>query len=1297
MKIRNRILTGILSLVLAAGELLPVCAAGTEQEINAGEEDQDRSGEPLQEETAAGEGEEEWFELDYTDKLVRMGGFPEAEDMAEADRIGDVDLGSAEEAIVDALRNFQPEIDVSAYGIPRQGAGDYYFRVLNRHPDLFYVEGRVSLSPVGDCVGRYRPTYSSEYNQSHVKKFYNKVDSILKGVDASWSKLEKVLYLHDYLVTHCDYQRSKPYSKYNAYNSLVEGESVCQGYAEGFEYLLQRIGVDGQVVTSNGINHAWNVLKMDGKWFYIDCTWDDPLGRYGPYCGHTNFLRSAAGMRATRHSSSDWIGAEDGADLDANIPGSSLYDSYFWSDITSALPRVGRLTLTVSGETGKIYDFSTGRSTDYAVNGGSWPVFGGYGWWEGEFAQAVAVGDRFFYSTCDSIYSMTTEGKQRKVYGLSENEQAKGYIYGLSTQDNVIRYWVVTGPDKAMDKAYVGSYTVKTVQIPAEISLDRDELKFTEAGQSVKLTAVVKDKEGEIIDEPELSFASTNENVVTVDEDGKIVPVNAGFAQVVVSCEDVSAVCRVKVAFSDHAGIVLSAETLQLRSTQPEAQLEGMLIGEDGKEDTSAVLIFASEDENVAAVSAEGLVTAVYDGNTYISVSCGEFMEKCSVNVELLMLSPPTADPADKTELLYADSIRLFTDKEGAEIRYTTDGIEPTAASAIYSSPIIIGEEDLGEEKVIKAFASAAYYKDSPVAEFHYPVVDKAGITLSAESMRFIRIGRCRKLTATVRDHRGDTDGDAELHFESLDPGVASVDEEGRITACGNGETTILVKSGTLTAQCAVKVDAVICRVDFYAHDELVGNVSVNQGDCVKEIPKAEASLGWYDREAGELWDPLMPVMHDLRLDASFEEDAKEKRSALDPTAFLIDNELYLVKGQSVDLSKEGSCMLTEGTSFVALSKKGVLKAKKAGEASLTITKAADGETRDIRVYVAEPVLSRKSLRMLPGDEEDLDLRLFCGSRELTQIYPAAWHSSAPSVAMVSGGRVAALSKGSATITAYVNGKAYKCKVTVADTTKPVLTQESAGSDVKLSDITLQPLQKCTLKLQGVSFKNREWTSDQPLRSVTKGKKTTYENDVLRIESSGKLTAVGSGTCTIAFTDESGRRFSMNVSVPEPQERQLFLNVGKKSTLRFYGVKNAKADFVSNAPSVVSVSDKGVVTAAETGVAVISCSYEGFEFRTLVHAENWALEEDDTLARVKRSDQYSYALTLKQAAGGDFRIKILSEDGYAGQQKLLFTSSKATVAFADEYGVIHAVNAGKTTITAKVNGKKIMIKVTVTP
>ncbi len=170
MKIRNRILTGILSLVLAAGELLPVCAAGTEQEINAGEEDQDRSGEPLQEETAAGEGEEEWFELDYTDKLVRMGGFPEAEDMAEADRIGDVDLGSAEEAIVDALRNFQPEIDVSAYGIPRQGAGDYYFRVLNRHPDLFYVEGRVSLSPVGDCVGRYRPTYSSEYNQSHVKK-----------------------------------------------------------------------------------------------------------------------------------------------------------------------------------------------------------------------------------------------------------------------------------------------------------------------------------------------------------------------------------------------------------------------------------------------------------------------------------------------------------------------------------------------------------------------------------------------------------------------------------------------------------------------------------------------------------------------------------------------------------------------------------------------------------------------------------------------------------------------------------------------------------------------------------------------------------------------------------------------------------------------------------------------------------------------------------------------------------------------------------------------------------------------
>lgn len=169
MKIRNRILMGILSLALAAGELLPVYARGTEQEINIEDDDQDRSGETLEEETAAEEVGEEWLEEDFSDRLVRMGGFPEAADMAEADCIGAADLGSAEEAIVNALRNFQPEIDVSAYGIPLQGAGDYYFRILNGHPDLFFVEGRVSLSPMGDCVGRYRPSYSSEYNQSHVK------------------------------------------------------------------------------------------------------------------------------------------------------------------------------------------------------------------------------------------------------------------------------------------------------------------------------------------------------------------------------------------------------------------------------------------------------------------------------------------------------------------------------------------------------------------------------------------------------------------------------------------------------------------------------------------------------------------------------------------------------------------------------------------------------------------------------------------------------------------------------------------------------------------------------------------------------------------------------------------------------------------------------------------------------------------------------------------------------------------------------------------------------------------------
>ena len=93
---------------------------------------------------------------------------------------------------------------------------------------------------------------------------------------------EKMVYFHDYLVTHTVYgflSGDKEELSYTAAGSLLYGTSVCNGYAEAMELLLMCSGIDTYMVvgTADGESHAWNIVKLNGEWYHVDVTWDDPL------------------------------------------------------------------------------------------------------------------------------------------------------------------------------------------------------------------------------------------------------------------------------------------------------------------------------------------------------------------------------------------------------------------------------------------------------------------------------------------------------------------------------------------------------------------------------------------------------------------------------------------------------------------------------------------------------------------------------------------------------------------------------------------------------------------------------------------------------------------------------------------------------------------------------------------------------------------------------------------------------------------------------------------------------------
>ena len=112
--------------------------------------------------------------------------------------------------------------------------------------------------------------------------------------EAGESDFARALWLHDWLINHAEYDLT--YTYYYPEGVLLRGTGVCQSYALAYELLLNAVGIDSLYITgeAGGGGHAWNLVKLNGSWYHIDCTWDDPVG--GTEC-HTYFALTDAEMR----------------------------------------------------------------------------------------------------------------------------------------------------------------------------------------------------------------------------------------------------------------------------------------------------------------------------------------------------------------------------------------------------------------------------------------------------------------------------------------------------------------------------------------------------------------------------------------------------------------------------------------------------------------------------------------------------------------------------------------------------------------------------------------------------------------------------------------------------------------------------------------------------------------------------------------------------------------------------------------------------------------------------------------
>lgn len=112
----------------------------------------------------------------------------------------------------------------------------------------------------------------------------------------SYTEYENELAIHDYIVSNVEYDE-KNTDAVTAYDALIKGKAVCSGYQESFKTLLDMLKIENIAVngTANDENHAWNLVKLDGIWYHVDTTWDDPIGGDGTV-SHKYFNVSDADM-----------------------------------------------------------------------------------------------------------------------------------------------------------------------------------------------------------------------------------------------------------------------------------------------------------------------------------------------------------------------------------------------------------------------------------------------------------------------------------------------------------------------------------------------------------------------------------------------------------------------------------------------------------------------------------------------------------------------------------------------------------------------------------------------------------------------------------------------------------------------------------------------------------------------------------------------------------------------------------------------------------------------------------------
>ena len=586
----------------------------------------------------------------------------------------------------------------------------------------------------------------------------------------------------------------------------------------------------------------------------------------------------------------------------------------------------------------------------------------------------------------------------------------------------------------AMAKGKSASCSVEVLSSMAGISLNKASLSLI-VGNSETLQAIITPSDATLRES--IRWESSNEDVATVDSNGKVVAVKEGNATITASVEGKKAECRVSVDYIHVSSITLNKtnETLYIGDN---LTLTATLYPSGVTYNT---VEWVSSNENVARVDQSGIVTAVGKGAAAISAKSGGKEAKCTITV----LVPLQSLSFDQSNL----SIFKGSTATLSVIKSPSDA---TLKGSVQWSSSNISVATVSKDGVVTAVkqgtATISASVDGCTARCNVSVMDAVtGISLDKTSATINR-GNTLKLNYSVQPTGATLQGD--VSWSSSKPEVATVDNVGNVKAVAAGSGRITVSLEGFSASCDITVVVPVSSISLsQSAMDLIKGESKALTATVLPSDATDRDVSWTSSNTS-----IASVDQSGMVTAHAGGSVTIKASAggmyatcsvrvIVPVSSVTLNKtnLSLIKGESAKLTAtvnpsdatDKSVSWSSSNPSVATIAGGVVEARAGGTAVITVN--ASGKTATCTVVVTVPV-SSVNLNLSSAilkQNETVQLMATIGPDDATD-KTVAWSSSDPSVATVdSTGKVKALKEGSATISAMSGTVTATCSITVSN------------------------------------------------------------------------------------------------------------------------------------------------------------------------------------------------------------------------------------------------------------------------